>query len=150
MDGQLGYMQRRGFDVTVVAAPGSLLEQTAEREGVKAVAVPMSRELSPVADLLALARLVRVFRELRPDVVNAGTPKAGLLGVTAARLSGVPVVVYLLRGLRFEGASGGKRLLLAAAEHVAGRLSARVFVHSGCQRARLTALGWETTERAWV
>jgi glycosyltransferase involved in cell wall biosynthesis len=150
MDGQLGYMQRRGFEVTVITAPGALLTRAAEREGVRAIAVPMTREVSPLADALALARLVAVLRQLRPTIVNAGTPKAGLLGVMAARLCRVPVVVYLLRGLRFEGATGTKRLLLAAAEHVAGGLADRVFVNSESLRARFTALGCAPQAKTWV
>lgn len=150
MDGQLGYMRRQGFDVTVITAPGPLLDQASQREGVRAVAVPMTRELSPLADAVALVRLTAELRRLRPTIVNAGTPKAGLLGVLAARLAGVPIVVYLLRGLRFEGAKGVKRLLLAATEHVAGGFAHRVFVNSESLRQRATALACVTPEKAWV
>src|SRR6185369_9271239 len=94
MDGQLGYMRSRGFDVTVITGPGPLLQRAAEREGVRAISVPMKRELSPFADVAALLRLIRVLRRIKPDIVNAGTPKAGLLGVLAAQLCGVKVVVY--------------------------------------------------------
>jgi glycosyltransferase involved in cell wall biosynthesis len=150
MDGQLGFMRERGYDVTVITAPGTLLERTAQREGVRAVAVPMSRELSPLGDAVALARLTAVLRRLRPAIVNAGTPKAGLLGVTAARLTRVPVIVYLLRGLRFEGATGGRRLLLAACEHVAGTLCDRVFANGDSLRERFTALGCAPADKVWV
>jgi glycosyltransferase involved in cell wall biosynthesis len=82
--------------------------------------------------------------------VNAGTPKAGLLGVLAARLAQVPHVVYLLRGLRFEGAQGGKRLLLAATEHVAGGLAHRIFANSRSLKDRFVALGCAGSEKIWV
>jgi glycosyltransferase involved in cell wall biosynthesis len=150
MEGQLGYMQRNGFEVTVITAPGSLLEQAAQREGVTAIGVPMRREPAPLADALSLARLVRTIKRLSPMIVNAGTPKAGLLGVTAARLSGVPVVVYLLRGLRFESATGGRRLVLAGAEHIAGALAHRVIVNSESLRSRFVALGCSRPARTWV
>lgn len=150
MDGQLGYMRERGFDVTVITAPGELLSRAAEREGVRAVAVPMTRELSPLADAVALARLTRELRRLKPAIVNAGTPKAGLLGVAAARLAGVPIVVYLLRGLRFEGATGARRLLLAATEHLTGGLADRVFANSQSLSARYRALGCAPRDKIWV
>jgi glycosyltransferase involved in cell wall biosynthesis len=150
MDGQLGYMQRQGFDVTVIAAPGPLLERAAARERVRAIAVPMTRELSPARDAVALARLVAVLRRLRPTIVNAGTPKAGMLGVTAARLVGVPVVIYLLRGLRFEGARGAKRLLLCATEHVTSGLADRVLVNSHSLQNRFVSLGCVAREKTWV
>jgi glycosyltransferase involved in cell wall biosynthesis len=150
MDGQLGYMQRHGFEVTVITAPGPLLDATAAREGVRAIGVPMKREPSPASDAVALARLTLELRRLRPTIVNAGTPKAGLLGVLAARMARVPVVVYLLRGLRFEGATGARRLVLAGAEHVAGTLADRVFVNSESLRARFVALGCAPSARTWV
>lgn len=150
MDGQLGYMQRNGFDVTVITAPGPLLERAAEREGVRALAVPMSRAPAPWQDALALARLTREFRRLRPTIVNAGTPKAGLLGVLAARAARVPVVVYLVRGLRFEGARGAIRLILAASEHVAGGCADRVIVNSESLRRRFVALGCAPLGKTWV
>jgi glycosyltransferase involved in cell wall biosynthesis len=150
MEGQLGYMQRNGFEVTVITSPGALLEQAAAREGVRAIGVPMRREPAPLADALSLARLVRTIKQLSPTIVNAGTPKAGLLGVTAARLAGVPVVLYLLRGLRFESATGVRRLLLAGAEHAAGSLAHRVIVNSDSLRSRFVALGCARPARTWV
>ncbi|HYP89558.1 MAG TPA: glycosyltransferase family 4 protein [Polyangiaceae bacterium] len=150
MDGQLGYMRSRGFEVTVITAPGPLLQRAAEREGVRAIAVPMTREMSPLADVATLWRLIRVLKKLEPDIVNAGTPKAGLLGVLAAQFCRVKVVVYLLRGLRFEGARGAKRLLLAATEHVAGGVADRVFVNSDSLRDRFVALGCAPAAKAWV
>jgi glycosyltransferase involved in cell wall biosynthesis len=150
MDGQLGYMQRHGFDVSVISGPGALLDQTAAREGVRAVGIPMLREPAPAQDIVALARLTLALRRLRPTIVNAGTPKAGLLGVLAARLARVPVVVYLLRGLRYEGAKGARRLLLCGAEHVAGGLCDRVFVNSESLRARFVDAGCAARSKTWV
>ncbi|HKY37058.1 MAG TPA: glycosyltransferase family 4 protein [Polyangiaceae bacterium] len=150
MEGQLADLKRRGFDVTVITAPGSLLEAVRKREQVEVRAVPMRREPAPYADVLSLYRLVRVLRHLKPNLVVAGTPKAGLLGVIAARLAGVPVVVYLLRGLRFEGARGSKRLILIATEHLAGVLSHRVFANSASLRRRFVELGCASAAKTWV
>lgn len=150
MDGQLGYMRRQGFDVTVITSPGALLDRTAAREGVRSIPIPMTREITPMGDGLALARLVQTLTRLRPTLVNAGTPKAGLLGVTAARLCRVPVVVYLLRGLRFEGTAGVKRLLLCASEHVAAGLADRVFVNGESLRQRFITLGCAPAAKTWV
>ncbi len=150
MDGQLGYLRERGFDVTVITAPGKLLDRAASREGVRCLSVPMTRDISLGRDVLALWRLTRTLSRLKPDIVNAGTPKAGLLGVIAARLAGVPTVVYLLRGLRFEGARGAKRLVLAATEHVAAGLATHVFANSRSLRERFWALGCAERGKIWV
>lgn len=150
MEGQLADLRRRGFDVELVASPGPLLDQVAQREEVRVHPIPMERQMSPVRDLVTLLRLIRLMRRTRPDLVNAGTPKAGLLGVIAARATGVPVTVYLLRGLRFEGARGASRLVLALTEHVAGGLADRIFCNSGSLRDKFIALGCAPREKTFV
>jgi glycosyltransferase involved in cell wall biosynthesis len=117
--GQLTFMREHGFDVTVVGSPGPELERVRERERVSVVGVPMARPMDPTRDSVSLARLIRVFRELRPDIVNAGTPKAGLLGMLAAKADRVPIRIYLLRGLRLESATGIMRPILGVTERVA-------------------------------
>ena len=52
----------------------------AEREG-DVVQLPwLSRELSPVRDLVAAVRLARLIRRVRPDVLHTHTAKAGAVG----------------------------------------------------------------------
>ena len=119
MAGHLRFMQQSGFVVSAVASPGPELHRVSEREGVAVAAVPMRRELSPLRDLVALSRLVRLIRSERPDVLNAGTPKAGLLGMLAGRIAGVPVRVYTVRGLRGETATGWRRVVLDLSERMA-------------------------------
>lgn len=124
--GQLAHLRRRGFEVTVVASPGPALDDVARHEGVSALAVPMAREIAPLADLMALWRLYRVIRRRRPRLVSAGTPKAGLLGMVAARLAGVPARLYTMRGLRLESERGWRRRLFTATEKLAAACATRV------------------------
>ena len=126
MNGQLTSLRERGFDITVIAAPSESLDVVRERERVATIAISIEREISPVADVRTLAKLCRVFRTLRPDIVNAGTPKAGLLGMIAAKLTGVPVRLYTLRGLRLETTSGFKERLLSTTERVAASCAHQV------------------------
>lgn len=126
LEGHLADLSGRGLEVVVVASPGPLLDELAASEGVARVAVPITREITPARDLVSLVRLVRVFRALRPDVVDVHTLKAGLLGILAARLAGVPVRVYHLHGLRHVTTAGLRRALLRACERVTSRLATRV------------------------
>jgi len=139
--GQLAFLTREGFEVILVTSPGPDLEEVEQREGVQVHAVPMAREISPLRDLVALGRLTRLLRRLAPDVVNAGTPKAGLLGMLAARRAGVPLRLYTLRGLRLETARGWKRRLLLRAERTAARAAQRVIAVSPSLRRRAIELG---------
>jgi glycosyltransferase involved in cell wall biosynthesis len=142
LQGQLRDMQRRGFEVTLISSPGPDLGIVAASEGIDTVAVPMEREIAPLRDLVALYRMTRAFRRLKPDIVNAGNPKAGLLGMLAARLASVPVRVYTLHGLRLETTSGVKYGVLSFTEWLSARSAQRVLcvsesVRSEFERRRL-------------
>jgi glycosyltransferase involved in cell wall biosynthesis len=150
MEGQLSYLQSRGFDLTVITAPGPTLDAVGIREGVRTSGLPMQREISPFADLRSLLRLILLLRRLRPQIVSASTPKAGLLGTIAARVSGVPVVVYHLRGLRFEAAAGLKRRVLVATEHIAARFSHRILCNGESLRQRFVELGCAPADKTFV
>ncbi|MEM7129576.1 MAG: glycosyltransferase family 4 protein [Chloroflexota bacterium] len=116
--GQLRTMRDQGFDVTVITSPSADLDQIAKREDVQAIAIPMEREINLAKDWWSLWKLYRTLNRLRPDIVNASTPKAGLLGMTAAWLARIPIRVYVLRGLRLETTAGLQRLILGLAERV--------------------------------
>lgn len=106
------------YDVTAVSSPLPELDEIALREGVRTVAVPMRRGISPLRDLASLCRLARVFRRERPDMVHSMTPKAGLLSMLAARIAGVPVRVHTFTGLVFPTASGLKRRVLMLTDRI--------------------------------
>jgi lipopolysaccharide/colanic/teichoic acid biosynthesis glycosyltransferase/glycosyltransferase involved in cell wall biosynthesis len=150
LDGQLAYLRQAGWEVTLVSSPGPDLDLAARREGVRAVPVPMAREISPPDDLRSLVELVGVLRRLRPDVVNAGTPKAGLLGLLAATAAGVPVRVYQLRGLRLETTQGPTRRVLWAAERLASSCADRVICISESLRQAYARAGLAATSATCV
>jgi glycosyltransferase involved in cell wall biosynthesis len=128
--GRLRALREAGFRVTLVCSPGELLDKAAISEGVETIALPISRRIAPMADLVSLIRICRLLRRLRPDMTEFSTPKAGLLGTVAAWLCGVPLRVYLLRGLKLETASGFKRELLLATERVAAACAHIVLCNS--------------------
>jgi glycosyltransferase involved in cell wall biosynthesis len=142
--------RRAGFRVVLVSGPGELLERTASRTGVECVAVPMHRSIAPLADLVALVRLWWILGNYKPDIVEFSTPKAGLLGVLAARLRGVPRRVYMLRGLKLERSRGFKRWILLTAERVACSCAHVVLCNSKSLRAEALALGLAPAARLLV
>lgn len=98
---QMQSLQAAGYDVAGISAAGAAVPLI-EAGGVRHLAVPMSRNLSPLADLVSLWRLYRTMRRERFTIVHTHTPKAGLLGQLAARLAGVPVVVNTIHGFYFH------------------------------------------------
>ncbi len=120
---QLQRIRDEGYEVFGISADGPDVA-TVEAHGIPHFAVPMTRRFTPLADLQALLALTRIMRRERFDVVHTHTPKAGLLGQLAARLSGVPVVVNTLHGFYFhEGTKPLPRRFYIWMERIAARCS---------------------------
>jgi glycosyltransferase involved in cell wall biosynthesis len=141
LSGRVRSLREAGFRVSLLSAPGQLLEQTARSEQVDAYTISMVRGISLLSDVVAFARICRLLRDLKPDIVEFSTPKAGLLGTLAAFFCRTPVRIYLLRGLRLETAQGLKRRLLLWAERIAAHCAHSVVCNSRSLRARALALG---------
>lgn len=113
--GQIEALRQAGFEVTVVCSEDASLAGELS-EGVRYCPVPFSRRMTPWRDCRALWKLYRIFRTHRFSIVQYSTPKASLLGATAAFLAGVPCRLYLLWGLYYMGCTGLGRFLLKAFE----------------------------------
>jgi len=148
--GALTHLSAAGFAPILLSAPGENLTNTSTHEGVPSVTVSMEREIAPFHDLISLWNIYRAIRRLRPTIVDASTPKAGLLGMIAAWLARVPCRVYTLRGLRLETATGMKRAVLWGTERVACVCSHRVVCVSPSLRTRAIALNLVSPEKATV
>lgn len=141
LKGRLRALREAGFRVTLVSSAGAMLDRMAASEGIETIAIPMERQIAPWADLVSLVRLWRLLLRLKPDVVEFSTPKAGLLGMLAGLLAGVPLRVYLLRGLKLETTTGIKRRVLLMAERMAAACAQVVLCNSASLRAKALALG---------
>lgn len=141
LKGHLSFLSKAGFDVHLVCSPSSICPALAAREGVTVHPLPMRREPSPLSDLIALYRLRGLLKRLEPSIVNASTPKAGLLGMLASRLAGVEQRIYLLRGLRLETSGWLARQIFSLAERCASASATRVFAVSHSLKHRYLDLG---------
>jgi glycosyltransferase involved in cell wall biosynthesis len=150
LQGQLQYLQGKGFNVVIISPAGKQLDDIARIEGVRAIELTMARKIAPLSDLVSLYRLCRITRAIRPLVTNVSTPKAGLLGGFAAWVNRVPCRYYTLRGLRFETTTGLKRRLLIFAERLACCFAHRVICVSRSVRENAIASGLTSSERAVV
>ena len=140
----------RGYETTLVAGDVGRGEESmafvAERAGIDVVRLPgLSRELSPVRDLLAAMRLARVIRRVRPDVVHTHTAKAGAVGRAATLFAGLrnrPVVVHTFHGHVLRGYFGLLgTLVFRGIETVLARTTDRLVAVSPEVRDELVQLG---------
>jgi glycosyltransferase involved in cell wall biosynthesis len=136
-----GRLMSAGAEVFVITSPGARLVDAADDQGFTAIELPMRRKMAPGHDVVSLARLWRALRRIRPDLVDASTPKAGFLGMIAARLARVPLEIYTLRGLRLDTESGAMRQVLRVTERTSAGLADEVLVVSPSLRERAIELG---------
>lgn len=116
--GQMRFMSQNGFDVTMVSSDGVLKQELILQENCTHIVVPMTRTISPIADLISLFRLIILLKKLSPDIVHTHTPKAGLLGMLASKICRVPHRIHTLAGLPLMTATGLKKKILTITEKI--------------------------------
>jgi glycosyltransferase involved in cell wall biosynthesis len=129
LKGQLEFMQQNGFEVLAVSAAGPEVDHL-RKQGIAHIDIPMTRKITPVRDLLSLIRLIRLMRKYRPDLVHTHTPKAGLLGMLAARLCNVPVRLHTIAGLPLMERKGLVRKLLLFTEWITYACASAIYPNS--------------------
>ena len=108
-----------GYEVVVVTSPGEELDDFRKRYPDETVIeVPMERHISLIQDLKSLFMMIGVLRREKPYVVHSMTPKAGLVSMMAAWLTGVPVRIHTFTGLVWPTAAGLKRKILMATDWI--------------------------------
>ena len=95
------------FEVTVAAQGSGPLRFAAEAAGIRYVELRhVRRQIHPWHDARALVELVRLCRQVRPDVVHSHSSKMGVLGRLAAWVARVPVRVLTVHGWSFAAYDG--------------------------------------------
>lgn len=112
LPGQMRFISENGFDVLMISADGKELKEVIEKEQCRHIIVPMTRRITPIQDIKCLFQLVRIFRKEKPDIVHTHTPKAGLLGMLAAKICGVKTRIHTVAGLPLMVERGFKYQLL--------------------------------------
>lgn len=130
LKGQLRFMASNGFDVKGVSSEGEELREVRENEGIVMGAINMSRKITPFQDLKSLWKMWNFLRKEKPQIVHTHTPKAGIIGMLAARLAGVPHRLHTVAGLPLMEATGIKRKILNFVEKLTYSFATRVYPNS--------------------
>lgn len=118
------------YEVIGVSSNGDALSEVRTNEGIKTYVVEMTRTITPFKDLKAAYQLFKLFRSERPDIVHTHTPKAGTLGMLAAKLAGVPHRLHTIAGLPLLEVTGRKRRLLDYVEKFTYRCATHILPNS--------------------
>jgi glycosyltransferase involved in cell wall biosynthesis len=131
------------------AGEGSMAD-LAEREAVRREFLPsLVQPVAPAKDTGALAKLARIVRRFRPDIVHTHTAKAGFIGRAAAlTVRPRPVIVHTYHGHVLEGYFGAvKSGTYRRLERALGRFSDALVGVSEATVDDLVRLGVAARER---
>ncbi|WP_196892011.1 glycosyltransferase family 4 protein [Aureivirga marina] len=130
LEGQLGYMSEFYEMVAVSSNENNKLDLLGEKENIKTYATEFTRKITPVKDLKALYNLYKILKKEKPEIVHTHTPKAGTVGMLAAKLAGVPVRMHTIAGLPLLEATGFKRKLLSSVEKMTYACATKIYPNS--------------------
>lgn len=126
LQGQLTYFKSLGYQTYLLGPYSERSAKFCKDEGCEHLIIDIEREIAPLQDLKTLWAIIKIFRKVKPDIINLGTPKVSLLGMIAGYMVGVEKRFYTCRGFRFEHEKGTKRKILILMEKITAALSHKV------------------------
>ncbi|NLJ49717.1 MAG: glycosyltransferase family 4 protein [Candidatus Atribacteria bacterium] len=119
----------KGYDVEAAAAPVCGFKGKIEREGFVFHPISFSRNPLHPQNVIAFFQLYRLMKKNKYQLIHTHTPVASFLGRFAAKLAGVPSVLYTAHGFHFfDGAPKKNWLLYYTAERLAARFTDALLV----------------------
>lgn len=129
LKGQHRFMSEH-FDVIGVSSPGKELDEVKNDEGIDVIAIDMSRKITPIKDIKSLWSTYKLLKREKPQIVHTHTPKAGIVGMLAARMAGVPHRLHTVAGLPLMEVKGMKRHVLDLVEKLTYAAATKVYPNS--------------------
>lgn len=95
-------LPKNEFDVRVAFGQEGLLAKKLKEVGISTLFLKaLRRDVSVTSDVKSFFELLRLFRTEKPDVVHLNSSKASGIGALAARLAGVPRIIFTAHGWPF-------------------------------------------------
>nr|WP_297335002.1 glycosyltransferase family 4 protein [Algoriphagus sp.] len=114
--GQMNFLREKGWDIIMVSSGGSEIKSIEKKENVRHEIIPFTRQITPWQDLKCVIKLYFLLKKEKPNIVHTHTPKAGLLGMIAANLAGVPIRIHTVAGILAMASNGRRKKFLEKAE----------------------------------
>ncbi|WP_312206347.1 glycosyltransferase family 4 protein [Epilithonimonas hominis] len=126
---QLTFMNQF-YEVTAISSDKEDLERVGQELGIRTKAIEMTRKITPIQDLKSLWQMYCYLKQEKPEIVHTHTPKAGLIGMIAAKLAGIKVRLHTVAGLPLMETSGVKRRVLNLVEKLTYACATKVYPNS--------------------
>lgn len=107
LENQLTFMTNN-FEVIAVSSDQERLEKFGQENNIRTQCIELTRQITPIKDLIALWKMYRFFKREKPFIVHSHTPKAGTIGMLAAKFAKVPHRLHTVAGLPLLEVEGKK------------------------------------------
>lgn len=118
------------FEVVGVSSPGKELAEVENDENIKVIPLLMSRKMTPFQDMKSLWKTYWLLKNEQPQIVHTHTPKAGVIGMLAAKLARVPIRLHTVAGLPLMETNGVKRRVLDVIEKITYASATKIYPNS--------------------
>lgn len=129
LTGQL-YFMSSFYNVIAVSSDKERLKKYGEHEKVAVFSLEMTRQITPLQDILAVIKLFFFLKKTKPFIVHTHTPKAGIVGMLAAKLAGVQHRLHTVAGMPLLEQVGFKRIILDFVEKLTYSCATKVYPNS--------------------
>ena len=109
-----------GHEVILVSPHGDV-QDLLQRDGFQWIPFELSRQsINPFGEIVAILRLVRLYQNIKPDIVHHFTIKPVIYGSMAAHWTGIKGIINSITGLGhlFINADRATRMLRTIASHL--------------------------------
>jgi glycosyltransferase involved in cell wall biosynthesis len=127
---ELDQLMEEKYEIIIISSFNKELSDILARKKIKYYSIPLKRNIHILFDLLVLLKLFFIFKREKPDIVHTITPKAGLLGMTTAKILGIPKRVHDYVGMVQETRTGIKKKILDTTDKITCRYATIVFANS--------------------
>ncbi len=129
ISGQLHFMSSF-YNVIAVSSDKERLERYGKSEGVAVFPLEMTRKITPLRDVFAVLKLYFFLKKTKPFIVHTHTPKAGIVGMLASKLAGIPHRLHTVAGMPLLEQAGFKRMVLNFVEKLTYSCATKVYPNS--------------------
>lgn len=107
-----------GFEVNIVCSSGKRTREL-KKTGYKIKTIEIPRRISIIPYFISLIKIYHFIKKEKFDIVHVHTPIACVLGRIAAKIAGVPLIIYTAHGFYFhDGLAKWKREFLISIEKI--------------------------------
>ena len=135
-------MVAEGWDVYSICSDGDYVPEL-RNQGYNIITVEISRSINPIKHIVTTAKLYKLFRKEKFDVIHVHTPVASLVGRLAAWLAGIPLIIYTAHGFYFHDEMPKLKMwIFIFLEKIAGKITSFLFTQSSedCETAIKTGI----------